>query len=321
VLTAITLEDIPVNSTGQLCIQGVVVNPIWNFTTVGAQLWVLESGELIDIDPHLTDPILYPVEKVAIARVISPTSIYFTQGLGAKGDSGDSPLSTTSVFGIVKLSTPAVDIENPIVVGDNDPRLIVGALDGLSDVVVPTPTIGDILEFNGTNWVNVSMLAIANGGTGAITAAAAINNLLPTQTGNANKTLATNGFGVFWKTELTTLPYDLAFYIATTPYDINTIVAGFLSTRVVTITSTSIHLAVCSTPPVLAATVFEAKVQGVTFATITFDVGSTSGVISFTAGSTVNIAAGYTLTLSTTGVVDSNIAGIGITFIGVSPIS
>jgi len=41
-------------------------------------------------------------------------------------------------------------------------------------------------------------LAINKGGTGAVTAQAARTNLLPTQTGNANKMLATNGTDVLW---------------------------------------------------------------------------------------------------------------------------
>ncbi|HYM20980.1 MAG TPA: hypothetical protein VEW28_08255 [Candidatus Kapabacteria bacterium] len=43
-------------------------------------------------------------------------------------------------------------------------------------------------------------LALANGGTGATTQAAAINNLLPTQSSNANKVLQTDGTNVSWQT-------------------------------------------------------------------------------------------------------------------------
>jgi hypothetical protein len=43
-------------------------------------------------------------------------------------------------------------------------------------------------------------LAIANGGTGATTQSAAINNLLPTQGGNATKVLQTDGTNVSWQT-------------------------------------------------------------------------------------------------------------------------
>lgn len=43
-------------------------------------------------------------------------------------------------------------------------------------------------------------LALANGGTGQITANAALNALLPTQTGNANKALVTDGSNTSWTT-------------------------------------------------------------------------------------------------------------------------
>jgi hypothetical protein len=43
-------------------------------------------------------------------------------------------------------------------------------------------------------------LAIANGGTGATTANAALNALLPSQTGNAGKVLSTNGSSTSWIT-------------------------------------------------------------------------------------------------------------------------
>lgn len=57
---------------------------------------------------------------------------------------------------------------------------------------------------NGTNFYEVQAqnltgtLAIANGGTGQTTANAALNALLPSQTGNANKYLQTNGINTSW---------------------------------------------------------------------------------------------------------------------------
>lgn len=46
-------------------------------------------------------------------------------------------------------------------------------------------------------------LPIANGGTGATTATGAINALLPSQSGNANKVLGTNGTNVSWVAQAT----------------------------------------------------------------------------------------------------------------------
>lgn len=193
-MLAMSMEDLLNNQTGTLCAQGVIINPDWNFQTVGASLWVTGSGLLTETDPHITDPITYPVSKVPVARVLSQTSIFFDQGLGGKGDKGDagdvSPLATELVYGISRLSVAAANPANPIVVGDNDPRLtpythptthpstiittapysfLTGAtlnlqlqelanrtytLDSLSDVAVPTPNTNDYLQWNGTNWVN-----------------------------------------------------------------------------------------------------------------------------------------------------------------------
>jgi len=51
------------------------------------------------------------------------------------------------------------------------------------------------------NAANVSgTVAVANGGTGATTAIAALNSLLPAQTGNANKVLQTDGSNASWAT-------------------------------------------------------------------------------------------------------------------------
>ena len=50
----------------------------------------------------------------------------------------------------------------------------------------------------GGTITGITDLAIADGGTGASTATAALNNLLPTQTGNANKYLQTDGTNATW---------------------------------------------------------------------------------------------------------------------------
>lgn len=44
------------------------------------------------------------------------------------------------------------------------------------------------------------VLAVSNGGTGQTTANAALNALLPTQTGNSGKTLVTDGTNTSWVT-------------------------------------------------------------------------------------------------------------------------
>ena len=78
-----------------------------------------------------------------------------------------------------------------------------------------TPPLWKIRNAANTGWITVGALdadfatggitPIANGGTGQTTASAAINALLPSQTGNAGKFLSTNGTAVSWLTTLSSV--------------------------------------------------------------------------------------------------------------------
>ena len=124
---AILLEDLARYDTGTVCLQGHVTNPNWNWATVGAPLWIDDTGSLIEYDPHVASPLLYPTGKSPVARVITQNSVMFDQGLGGKGDAGvggaDIGMATDGNFGVVKLSVPATNVEAPIAVGENDPRM------------------------------------------------------------------------------------------------------------------------------------------------------------------------------------------------------
>jgi hypothetical protein len=63
---------------------------------------------------------------------------------------------------------------------------------------VATKTDNSNANITGGSITGITDLAIADGGTGASTATAALNNLLPTQTGNANKYLQTDGTNATW---------------------------------------------------------------------------------------------------------------------------
>lgn len=126
---ALVLADLQTNEVGEVCIQGIVTNHSWNWPHVGTPLWVDSSGNLIDVDPHLSFPLSYPVGKPPIARVLTQTSIFFDQGLGGKGADGATSsganvtAATPVVPGIARLSITAVDPGDPIVVGTNDLRM------------------------------------------------------------------------------------------------------------------------------------------------------------------------------------------------------
>jgi hypothetical protein len=128
---AIAVQDILKDDVGSFVVQGIITNPAWNWTTVGAQLWVSEGGALVEADPHTTDASTYNVGKAPVGRVISRHSIIFDQGLGGKGDKGDSALSSSGIgeaatmfdLGKVKLTAEPTDPGSPYAVETNDPRM------------------------------------------------------------------------------------------------------------------------------------------------------------------------------------------------------
>ena len=230
---AMSMEDLLTGEVGELCVQGVITNPTWNWLTVGAPLWVDDYGLLTSVDLGLTDSTNHPITKVPIARVLTQNSIYFDQGMGGKGDPGEAngnlPIATTTVLGIAKLTVPATDPNNPLVVETNDPRLLpyvlptlydnivlsndvaLGtphgmltgvtveaqlnqladrALGSLSDVQVPAPTTGYVLTWNGTKWVAEPS---------AIGGARYLYQLLDVTVGGANNdSTAVNGNTIIW---------------------------------------------------------------------------------------------------------------------------
>ncbi len=128
---AIAVQDVMKNETGSFVVQGIITNPEWNWQVIGAPLWVLEGGELVEYDPHINDTATYNVGKAPVGRVIDRTRIIFDQGLGGKGDKGDSALAgdgtegaaTQFTLGTVKLSATPADPGSPYVVETNDPRM------------------------------------------------------------------------------------------------------------------------------------------------------------------------------------------------------
>jgi hypothetical protein len=63
---------------------------------------------------------------------------------------------------------------------------------------VSTKTDNSAAAITGGSITGITDLAVADGGTGASTAAGGLNNLLPSQTGNANKYLQTDGTNATW---------------------------------------------------------------------------------------------------------------------------
>jgi hypothetical protein len=63
---------------------------------------------------------------------------------------------------------------------------------------IATKTDNSAAAITGGSITGITDLAVADGGTGASTATAALNNLLPSQTSNANKYLQTDGTNATW---------------------------------------------------------------------------------------------------------------------------
>ena len=63
---------------------------------------------------------------------------------------------------------------------------------------VTGPITSSSVSITGGSITGITDLAVADGGTGASTAAGGLNNLLPSQTGNANKYLQTDGTNASW---------------------------------------------------------------------------------------------------------------------------
>lgn len=127
---ALCVADAPRGDVGSFIVQGVVTDPSWNWTAVGQQLWVSEGGTLVATDPHITDPLTYPIAKAPVARVIGRHSVFFDQGLGGKGEKGDAATPSNSgeaatqfELGKVKLTVAPADPGSPYAVETSDPRM------------------------------------------------------------------------------------------------------------------------------------------------------------------------------------------------------
>lgn len=123
-------ENLTYGQSGAMMVQGIIVNPNWviNNWAVNSSLWVLENGELVDVDPYASNPSLYPIKRVPVARVISKNTIIFEQGLGGIGQTGatgasDVDPATDVAFGTVKLTS---NTASSVVVSTDDTRLVPG---------------------------------------------------------------------------------------------------------------------------------------------------------------------------------------------------
>jgi hypothetical protein len=160
---AITVDDVVLDGTCTCILQGVITNPGWDWATVGAELWVLEDGMLVDVDPHISAPLTYTTSRVGVGRVLSPTSIIFSQAVGGRGEQGapGTPGSTpdldlndlTDVTIATPLSTQVLRYNGSAWVNTTLPT-IPAALNDLTDVTISAPASDNVLTYSGGSWIN-----------------------------------------------------------------------------------------------------------------------------------------------------------------------
>lgn len=93
---------------------GVISSPTWEWTSVNALLYVDSQGQLTTTQTGTLPP---------VGIVIDVSKILLFSASGGTNNAGDVYPSSPTVLGGVKLSVPPVDANNPIAVGDNDPRV------------------------------------------------------------------------------------------------------------------------------------------------------------------------------------------------------
>lgn len=94
---------------------GVISNPTWEWTTINTLLYCDANGQLVTVPVGNSAPvgIVIDVNKILL----------FATTENASGGNVSAGPATTTTLGSVKISVPAVDPNNPIAVGDNDPRV------------------------------------------------------------------------------------------------------------------------------------------------------------------------------------------------------
>ncbi len=188
----IILHDTLIGQQSNVILDGIVSNANWNWAPAGinAPLYCDNTGVLTSTPViPLQTPCAYVLDKhtILLSRKIA------SQIIGSDGGTNNVPLMSNTVYGIGKLSIPAVSNNDPIVVGDNDPRLynkvlksgdtmsgplilsgnptqslhavtkqyvdslLNSPLSGLSDVEFTNLVSSQFLQFDGTNWINTNL--------------------------------------------------------------------------------------------------------------------------------------------------------------------
>jgi hypothetical protein len=164
---------------------------------------------------------------------------------------------------------------------------------------VGTKTDNSAAAITGGTIVGITDLAVADGGTGASTATAALNNLLPTQTGNANKYLQTDGTNATWDA----VSLSTADITGTLPVaNGGTGVTSSTGTgNVVLSNSPTLVTPALGTPSALVGTNITGTASGLTAGNVTTNANLTGGVTSVGNAATVVTNANLTGAVTSVG--------------------
>jgi hypothetical protein len=237
-IVGLSLDSLAPDELGRIVAQGVVTNPLWNWSAPGRLLWASDTGVLSETDPHATNNILFPESNPPVAKVISPISILFDQSLGEKGETGapgadgqdgqdgvsaGSDPATVGALGVVKISVNPTDSLNPIAVGTNDPRMT-----NARAPTAHTHPISDVINLQTS--LNSKLSTTGGTLTGPL--------VLPAESGSVNPLQAPTVQYVQSRLTINSIQqYDLNFYISGYVDIPNEIVGSYLCNRGQTILS------------------------------------------------------------------------------------
>lgn len=138
-----------------MVISGLVHNTAWNWPGPNRTLWVNQTGQLTMTDPY--DLGGRSKRRVPVGRTVDKHTIIFDQGMGGVGEKGDDgdvdgiPIASNTTLGVTRLSVAPANAEQPIAVGDNDPRLTDPRVPLEHTHPATSVTVSPFGTFNGAN--------------------------------------------------------------------------------------------------------------------------------------------------------------------------
>lgn len=145
-------QDAVIGDIVNVVLEGLLTNPLWDWSAAGvnAPVFVTDDGYLTTAAP---------ANPIAVGAVVDRQSIIIRPTLQTITFSGGNPTEFVdtagdTMTGYLTLSGNPVNNFHAATKQYVDQRPI--ALNDLTDVVVPTPATGNLLSFNGTNWVNTA---------------------------------------------------------------------------------------------------------------------------------------------------------------------